>query len=85
MAKLRDGKFYVILTFEIPPVGLKEPEGVLFQKDCILTQGHFHKMGVMHSIVKHPIKSNCLILSYTFLYIVAFSELQNNRILYVVS
>lgn len=38
-------KFYVILTFEIPPDYLEEPETALFL-DCIPTQSHLHKMRV---------------------------------------
>lgn len=77
MVKPRDGKFYVILTFEIPLHRLEETETDLFPERLHSNPGPLTQNGgLLHSIVKQPIKSNCLNLGYTFPYIVEFSELQ---------
>ena len=57
----------------MPSDCLEEPETALFP-DCISTPSHLHKTGLPYLRVKLPIKNNCLKLSYTFPYILEYSQ-----------
>lgn len=78
------GKSGVILTFEIPPESLEEPETTPFP-NCMWSRVTYTRCGLLYSAVDYLIKSNYLNFGFTFLYAFEFTKLWSNRIQYWVS